>query len=153
MKRLDAFIKEEKFTQIYVPKVYHPLTKKLLIMEFIDGNHIDEIDKMKNQNIDLKFIGSIFSKLVIKMIHKKGFVHADLHAGNLKVRMDKNGKSQLVVLDHGLYQDLTTDLKHKYNEFWLGLILNDEKIFGPAARQLGAKNPHLLCSMLTSKSQ
>ena len=35
----------------------------------------------------------------------------------------------------------------------MGLILNDEKIFDPAARELGATNPKTLCSMLTSKSQ
>lgn len=35
----------------------------------------------------------------------------------------------------------------------MGLILNDESIYGPAAEKLGAKNPKVLCSMLTSKTQ
>jgi hypothetical protein len=44
-------------------------------------------------------------------------------------------------------------VKKSYNKFWLGLILNDESIYDPSARELGAKNPKVLCSMLTSKSQ
>lgn len=40
------------------------------------------------------------------MIHKEGFVHADTHSGNLMVRKLKNKKDQLVLLDHGLYQEL-----------------------------------------------
>jgi predicted unusual protein kinase regulating ubiquinone biosynthesis (AarF/ABC1/UbiB family) len=38
------------------------------------------------------------------MIHKKGFVHGDPHGGNLKVRLGKNNVSELIILDHGLYQ-------------------------------------------------
>ncbi len=57
-------------------------------MEYIHGYHIDEIQNMKNKNIDLKEIGRLFAKLVVKMIHREGFVHADPHAGNLKVRVN-----------------------------------------------------------------
>jgi aarF domain-containing kinase len=48
-------------------------------------------------------MGRLFSKMIIKMIHKEGFVHADTHSGNLMARKWK-GKDQLVLLDHGLYQ-------------------------------------------------
>ena len=48
------------------------------------------------------------------MIHKEGFVHADPHSGNLMVRKFK-GKDQLVILDHGLYQQLDLSLKRSYN--------------------------------------
>ncbi len=57
-------------------------------MEFINGYHIDEIEEMKKKNINLKEIGKLFSNLVVKMIHREGFVHADPHAGNLKVRIN-----------------------------------------------------------------
>ncbi len=65
--------------------------------------------------------------MIIKMIHKEGFVHADTHCGNLLVRKLKNKKDQLVLLDHGLYQEMDRDLIKNYNQFWLGLILNDPK--------------------------
>lgn len=71
--------------------------------------------------------------MIIKMIHKEGFVHADTHSGNLMARKYK-GKDQLVVIDHGLYQELDPMLLRSYNEFWLGLILNDAELYEPAGR-------------------
>lgn len=56
--------------------------------------------------VNTQEIGKLFSKMIIKMIHKEGFVHADTHSGNLMVRKLKNKKDQLVLLDHGLYQEL-----------------------------------------------
>jgi len=85
------------------------------------------------------------------MIHKAGFVHADTHTGNMLVRKYK-GKDQLVLLDHGLYQELDANILRNYNRFWLGLILNDPKHYAPAARALGTTNPTMLSAMLTSKT-
>jgi aarF domain-containing kinase len=53
--------------------------------------------------IDTRAIGTMFAQMIVKMIHKEGFVHADTHSGNLMARKHK-GKDQLVVLDHGIYQ-------------------------------------------------
>ena len=41
---------------------------------------------MKKMGINTKLIGQTFSKMIVKMIHKEGFVHADTHCGNLMVR-------------------------------------------------------------------
>lgn len=98
-------------------------------MEYINGLHIDELEKLRKANVNLKLIGKTFSQMIIKMIHKEGFVHADPHAGNLMIRKLKNGQDQLVILDHGLYQELDSTLIRNYNEFWLGLILNDPSLY------------------------
>jgi aarF domain-containing kinase len=73
----------------------------------------------------MKHIGKTFSKVIIKMIHKYGFVHGDPHSGNLLVRKLSSGRDQLVLLDHGLCQRLDTATREQYNWFWLGLILNN----------------------------
>lgn len=52
--------------------------------------------------------------MIIKMIHKEGFVHADTHSGNLMARKIK-GRDQLVLLDHGLYQEMDSLLLKNYN--------------------------------------
>lgn len=101
----------------------------------------------------MKEIGKTFSKVIIKMLHKYGFVHADPHSGNLLVRKDAKGRDQLVLLDHGLYQELDEKTREQYNWFWLGLILNNEEIAVKAANKLGTKNGLLLCSMLTSQTR
>jgi hypothetical protein len=43
-------------------------------------------------------------------------------------------------------------LLKSYNEFWLGLILNDPLRYTEAGRKLGTSNPQILCSILTSKT-
>ena len=83
-------------------------------MEYIHGVHIDELEKINTMKINAKKIGTLFSTMIIKMIHKEGFVHADTHCGNLMVRKVK-GKDQLVLLDHGLYQELDTNTLKNYN--------------------------------------
>jgi aarF domain-containing kinase len=81
----------------------------------------------------MKYIGRTFSKVIIKMIHQYGFVHADPHSGNLLVRKLSSGRDQLVLLDHGLCQRLDEATRNQYNWFWLGLILNDQKMAAEAA--------------------
>ena len=83
-------------------------------MEFIHGTHLDELDRLRELKIDTKRIGMLFAQMIIKMIHKDGFVHADPHSGNLMARKHK-GKDQLVVLDHGIYQELDKKMLRNYN--------------------------------------
>lgn len=61
---------------------------------------------MKAANINPKAMGKTFAKVIVRMIHKYGFVHADPHSGNMLVRKDEKNQDQLVLLDHGLYQEL-----------------------------------------------
>ena len=89
-------------------------THRVLIMEFIHGTHIDQLHQMKQEKINTQQLGTLFSQMIIKMIHKEGFVHADTHSGNLMARKFK-GKDQLVVLDHGIYQELDRKTLRTYN--------------------------------------
>lgn len=41
-----------------------------------------------------------------EQIFYTGFIHSDPHPGNVLVRKGPDGKAQLVLLDHGLYQFL-----------------------------------------------
>ena len=69
---------------------------------------------MKALNINTKTLGTLFAQMIVKMIHKEGFVHADTHTGNLMARKFK-GQDQLVVIDHGIYQELDKSLLKSYN--------------------------------------
>ncbi len=43
MARTDHFLKENKFKNIYIPQLLLQPTKRILIMEFIEGAHLDEL--------------------------------------------------------------------------------------------------------------
>lgn len=60
------------------------------------------------------------------MIFEKGFVHSDPHPGNMFVRRKPNAKSnsdiELVILDHGIYTDLTNETRLSYTKLWRGIL-------------------------------
>ena len=122
-------------------------------MEFIDGVHVDELIKMKQLGMNAKEIGRSFARANIEMIYRCGFVHADPHSGNLMVVKNKKNEDQLVLLDHGLYQELSEDVRNSYNRLWLGLVLKNQEMVSKAAKELGTDNGRLLISMLTSKPE
>ena len=52
-------------------------------------------------------VSQMLGKLYSEMIFVKGFIHCDPHPGNLLVRKSiANGKTEIILLDHGLYQVL-----------------------------------------------
>jgi aarF domain-containing kinase len=59
--------------------------------------------------IDRKKLSLDVTKLLNRMIFGYGFVHADPHTGNIKVRVKPGTKNegQIILLDHGLYQVLS----------------------------------------------
>ena len=56
------------------------------------------------------------------MIFEEGFVHADPHPGNLFVRKRQDGACELVILDHGIYTELTQETKLSYTKLWRGIL-------------------------------
>jgi aarF domain-containing kinase len=60
------------------------------------------------------------------MIFKAGFVHSDPHPGNLFVRKDAKGELELVLLDHGIYVELSETTRLAYTKLWRGILAQDE---------------------------
>lgn len=44
------------------------------------------------------------------------------------VRHDKKGRAQLVLLDHGLYKQLSEELRLEYAGLWQALIFGNEAV-------------------------
>lgn len=83
----------------HIPKVYNRYcTTKLLMMEFIEGEKPDDVGTLIAKGYSLKKIAENGVNIVLTMILKHGFFHADPHPGNLFVR----GDNQIVLLDHGM---------------------------------------------------
>ncbi|KAM0684418.1 hypothetical protein MDAP_000187 [Mitosporidium daphniae] len=99
-------------------------SKKLLVMEFVDdfGCSIED-SSIRTQVMDA--INRCFTNLIFRY----GWVHCDPHLGNFKlVRPASCGeKYQLAILDHGLYKELSDDIRKSYAKLWLSLIEGDEQ--------------------------
>ena len=64
-------------------------TDKVLVMEYIAGCSIDDVEYLTAHGYDLDEIGEKFVNNFIKQVMDDGFFHADPHPGNVKVRDGK----------------------------------------------------------------
>lgn len=86
---------------ILFPKLHDALcTKRILTMQFIEGRKIVEYSKV---DADPKKLGKIGFQAMLQMVFQDGFVHADLHPGNVLVTRDH----RLALLDVGMVAELT----------------------------------------------
>ncbi|GAA6057204.1 hypothetical protein NBRC10513_000774 [Rhodotorula toruloides] len=101
--------------------------KRVMVMEFIKGGRVDDAEWFERHHIDRNQVSREIARITSRMIYITGFVHGDLHAGNLLIRPAlANTRSpynfEVVLLDHGLYFDLADDLRVNYARFWLSLM-------------------------------
>ncbi|MCR5560019.1 MAG: AarF/ABC1/UbiB kinase family protein, partial [Schwartzia sp.] len=86
------------------PKVYHNLTTaRILVMEYIDGIRIDDMEKLREKGFDMDQLGRRLGENYVKQMVEDGYFHADPHPGNIWIR---NGK--IVWLDLGMMGRLST---------------------------------------------
>jgi len=78
-------------------------------MEFIDGITLyNFIEKVSINKINKEIKNKIFKLLVKKknILHKLGYVHNDLHMGNIILKMKKDKIIDLFIIDYGLSKNL-----------------------------------------------
>jgi ubiquinone biosynthesis protein len=73
-------------------------TRRVLVMEFIEGTKILQV----KDATDPKRLAQIGIRVLLKMIFEDGFVHADLHPGNIFITRDQ----RVAILDLGLVGEL-----------------------------------------------
>ena len=88
---------------IYIPKFYKEYTTdKVLVMEYIDGQAINDRQLLESRGYDTEEIGKKLVNNFIKQVMEDGFFHADPHPGNLRIREGK-----IVWFDMGMMGRLT----------------------------------------------
>ena len=85
---------------VIVPQLYDSLcSKRVLVMEFIEGVKILDFQR---SGLEPRRLGQLGFRIMLKMVFSDGFVHADLHPGNILVT--PSGK--VALLDLGLVAEL-----------------------------------------------
>ena len=93
-------------------------------MSFEPGT-IGQLSKLKADGLSIPKVSKLISSAFNELIFKHGFVHADPHPGNIHVRKGPNGQPQLILLDHGVYSELTEEVRHAYTKLWRGILTQD----------------------------
>ncbi|KAI8336398.1 ABC1 family-domain-containing protein [Choanephora cucurbitarum] len=140
-------------TSLVIPKVIWA-KRRIMCMEFINGSRVDDLDYMKQHQIDPREVSNELTRVFSEMIFLHGFVHCDPHPGNVFIRANKNAKHNfdLVLLDHGLYRELSDELRSNYAQLWTSLIKADEQGIQTYAQLVGGTEIYqLFACMLTGR--
>ena len=77
----------EKFADnqhLYVPKIIDEYTcKKILIMEYIDGIPVTNVNELNQHKINLRKLSENGVRIFLKQVFEDNFFHADMHPGNI----------------------------------------------------------------------
>lgn len=106
----------------YVPKIFWQYSsRKVLVLEWIDGLKFSDIAAIKNSNANL---GEISRNLAISYFHQvyvDGFFHADMHPGNLFLM--KNG--DIAAVDFGIIGKIDRKTRLAVAEILIGFLQRD----------------------------
>lgn len=150
--RITKLMKDNPY--LIFPTVFREYSSKgVLTMEFVEGYSITQVERLKQDGVRPDFIARTMAKSFSKMIFELGFVHADPHPGNLFIQIRPNGEQKLVLLDNGLYAELSEVTRTNYARMWVGIINRDEELLKEATINLGVGFAHrLFVSMVTNQS-
>ncbi|AET38431.1 Cqd2p Ecym_2729 [Eremothecium cymbalariae DBVPG len=123
------FYKYLKETALRIPKVISA-AKRILILEFINGERLDNVSYLDENNISRSEVSSCLAHIFNNMIFTPDVgIHCDPHGGNLAIRALKEPRAghnfEVVLYDHGLYRFPPTEMRRDYAKFWLALLDKD----------------------------
>ncbi|KAI9561696.1 hypothetical protein GHT06_012656 [Daphnia sinensis] len=137
---------------VYVPKVFWDLTsKRVLTTEYIDGIKVSDTSSLEKAGLSIKEVSHKLVETFAEQIFHTGFVHADPHPGNILVRKRKKGDAEIVLLDHGLYEELPSKVRKSLCKLWSSIVLNDHDGMKRHAAELGVNDYLLFAEMLLQR--
>ena len=121
---------------VYIPRAFTEIsTRRVLVMEFIEGIPPDEVNVLVEKGYDLNAIAKNGAEALLQMIFVHGHFHADPHPGNLFVMRN----NVISFIDFGM----VGTLKPAHMDFLAGFILgferNDSKMITRALLRLSGK--------------
>ena len=106
---------------ISVPFVLEDLSKdNILVMEYIDGIYINEVDKLKKSGYNPKNIAKELCSNYIKQALEDGLFHADPHSDNILVR-----NNSIVFIDWGMVGRLSNKNKDLLDKCVEYIVMED----------------------------
>ena len=131
--------------RIHVPAVHAAASsRRVLTMEWVEGTTLRallEEDAGAAGAVDAptrRAVGAAASDFFAQQVLVHGFVHCDPHAANLMFRRRAGGAGwQLVVIDHGMYKQLSPEFRGAFCALWRAMLTLDDAGARAATRALG----------------
>lgn len=127
--RIEA-TNNRRFTQSFAndpdigfPTLHEDLcSRRVLTMGFVRG--VKVLDAPAKLGVDPTKLAKVGFRTLLKMVFADGFVHADLHPGNILV----DDKGKVIILDLGLTAELDDRARRAFAQFFAGWAGGDGKI-------------------------
>ena len=131
----------------HVPEVIREFTSgRVLTTSFVDDmTRCNDAAALRRAGFDPRRVGAALASVFSEMVFVHGHVHGDPHAGNVYVRerpnrnaalsSSKEKEPQIVLLDHGLYHDLSDATRTEFCALVNACVRRD----APGTRNLSAR--------------
>lgn len=121
----NALYFQERFkdnTSIHIPFYVEELcTRKILVMEWIEGAKITDLSFMNQHQIDPQQIAKTVFDFYLEQFLQSGKFHADPHAGNILIRTD----GTVVFIDFGMIGEVRKQDSHYFKQLIHSIIVDD----------------------------
>ena len=136
-KRFHEMFKHDP--TIYIPHVYEAYSsRRLLVLEWIDGIKINDYARLQAQGIDRLEIANRTVQSYFHQFFEEGFFHADPHPGNIFVKPGTPGTGPIIeFVDFGMVGTITSSVKQAMKDLFLSFVTRDSETMVQALSQLG----------------
>lgn len=135
---------------VHVPRIHWDKTSpRVLVMEWCEGMRATDPALWRERKApQAREAARLLAEVFAEMVCVHGFVHADLHPGNILFRFPgqaderggvtatPSGGVELVLLDHGAYRELSDEIRVAYCSLLRALAVGDELGCQDEARKL-----------------
>ncbi|CAN0483872.1 unnamed protein product, partial [Ectocarpus sp. 12 AP-2014] len=146
-------------SDICVPPIVSEQTaERVLTMKFEPGLRATDVEGMHAMGVSLPRVASLISEAFCEQMFRHGSVHCDPHGANVLVRPHPDarrgsGRPQLVLLDHGLYRELTEKFRVDHCRLWKAMVFKDIPGVKEYCQRLNSGDMyHLLAAILCGRS-
>ncbi len=111
---------------LYVPQIYWHLSRKnILVIERVRGIPISDLQTLKAKNTDLKKLAERGVEIFFTQVFRDCFFHADMHPGNIFVKIDDPSNPKYVAVDFGIMGTLGPEDQRYLGENFLAFFKRD----------------------------
>ena len=127
-------------SEIHIPKVFWDLTSKsVLVMEFVDGIKMDQVQALRAAGINPEEIALIGLRSFSRQLMEFGFFHADPHPANTIVM----SAGCVGIVDFGIMGFLDDDMMRHVAHLLLGFAEHDYDMVMEALEDAGILRPNM----------
>ncbi|HIK31217.1 MAG TPA: AarF/ABC1/UbiB kinase family protein [Oscillatoriales cyanobacterium M59_W2019_021] len=123
---------------VKVPRVYwRYASSRVLTLEYVPGIKISNYEALEAAGLDRKVLARLGAAAYLQQLLDCGFFHADPHPGNLAVSTE----GALIFYDFGMMGQITTNVREKLLDTFLGVAQKDADRVVTSLIELGALSP------------